>query len=528
MSMDETHQPSKPESGIFRSRDWRIVLLAGLTILVIASASIVGHLVGAAWPDDEREASPLPSPSHLNVPSRRVEANKAIERVVLLSLGGMPADFIETYIADGTMRNLALLASAGLLTEYVWGVNPASPVVSHTSLACGSRPAATGIVGERFRQVGQPLERVANAADGIASLVPPIWQWDAGAADAVLFWPGARGSALEGAEVMVDILESPAGEELRTVPVGLAQELLQELGALPPAPGVEDLRQGRIAPADYLRLVERRVRWKAEALRYVQERYAPRLMLASFDLMEHVRPFLSLASSQEVYDSLVRQAYRAADAALGELLVGLDLTQTTIFVGSPHGYTRAGIALNMAALLEEWNRAGDPPAVVAYTSGGAAHLVVNLAGREPGGSVPQASYEKLVQAIVEKLTEYQLEDRPAFAHVLAGAGLSEWGLNAPQSGDIFVQATPGVLLAETDPTGEGRLSWPVKEWAAGYEARRPEMRGIFVIAGRRVPPAGMIAPIHLIDIAPTMAILLDVEIPASVEGRALHEILLAQ
>ena len=54
------------------------------------------------------------------------------------------------------------------------------------------------------------------------------------------------------------------------------------------------------------------------------------------------------------------------------------------------------------------------------------------------------------------------------------------------------------------------------------------MRGFFVIAGRRVRPAGMIAPIYLIDIAPTMAILLNIETPNSVEGRALHEILLAQ
>ena len=313
--------------------------------------------------------------------------------------------------------------------------------------------------------------------------------------------------------------------ELSSRPTTLADELVAEIGAPPPPPDKDSLDSGLITPADYLALAERRLRWQTDAAAYTQERHAPRMMLASFDIIRQVSALRLAEGDNGIYDPTLRGAYRAADQAIGRLLAGLDLGQTTVLIGSPHGYASADVALNMHTLLHEIYQAGGERALGSYSSGGSGHIVVNQAGREPGGRVSGAMHDQVVQTVAEALARFALEGEPAFARVLTGLDLLEIGLDSPNSGDIFVQAAPGVVLYENDPTGEDRPWWPTHVAAAGYDASRLEMRGIFVMAGHRISDLGMVAPIHLVDIAPTMAELLKIERPDSIEGRVLHELL---
>jgi len=631
----------------------RVIVVAGLTIAAMVVAMFLGQLAIS----DQTVAQPTPYPTA--APSERlVEAveinsdNDLPARVVLFALGGARADFVEPYIVDGTMRNLAMLASNGLVTEYALGVDPSSPAVSHTSLACGSYPRTTGVVGERFRRLGQPIDRVTDSIEGVSPDVPPLWAWDDsknGPADAILFWPGADRGTIQEGDIFLSLdnslarpqlhrvelsaptssidgvpmsfspyllgnaaIEGPNGEvlvtfslvaldsqddavaeydaiaiafaegdgvepgpftvlisdswavlqipgrptagvalklkvvempgetetdsvvvtlyqsgvvELLSRPTTLARELVAEVGAPLPPPDKESLDSGLIAPAGYLALAERRLRWQTDAAAYIQERLAPHMMLASFDIVGQISAIRLAESDDGVYDPMLRGAYRAADQAIGRLLAGLDLGQTTVLIGSPHGYASAGVALNMHALLREVYQAGGERALASYSSGGSAHIVVNQAGREPGGRVSGAMHDQVVQTVAEAFAEFALEGEPAFARVLTGPSLREIGLDSPHSGDIFVQAAPGMVLYENDPTGESRLWWPTNVAAAGYDASRPEMRGIFVMAGRRISDLGMVATIHLVDIAPTMAELLNIGRPDSIEGRVLHELL---
>ena len=631
----------------------QVIVVAGLTI----TAMVVALLVGQSVLGDQTVAQPTPypttAPSERTVEVIELSSNADLPaHVILLTLAGARADFVEPYIVDGTMRNLAMLASNGLVTEYVLGVDPSSPAVSHTSLACGSRPRTTGIVGERFRRLGQPIDRVTDSMKGVPSDVPPLWAWDDsknGPTDAVLFWPGAdRGSVQEG-DVFLSLNDSLAapklhrlelsvppstvdgmpasfspyllgdaaiegsnGESLVTFslvaldsrddavaeydvvaiafaeddgvepgpftvlvsdswaifqlpgkpaagvalklkvveqsgeteadsvvvtlyqsgvvevlskPADLARELVAEIGVPLPPPDEGSLDSGLIAPADYLTLAERHLRWKADAVAYIQERYAPRVTLASLDIVGEISAIRLAESGDGIYDPMLRGVYRTVDQAVGRLLAGVDLSQTTVLIGSPHGYAPAGVALNMRALLHEVYHAGGERALASYSSGGSAHIIVNQAGREPGGTVSGAMHDQVVQTVAEALTEFALEGEPAFERVVIGHGLQELGLDSPNSGDIFVQAAPGVVLYEDDPTGEGRLWWFTDKAVAGYDADRTEMCGIFVMAGHRIPDRGMIAPIELVDIAPTIAEILNIKRPDSIEGRVLHELL---
>lgn len=559
-------------------------------------------------------------------------------RALLLTFPGARADLVEPYLVDGTMRYLALLASNGVVAEYMVGVDPPAPAVSHISLATGSRPRATGIVGERFRRLGQPLEPASQAADA-PSNVPPIWAWDPrqDQPDALLFWPAAgvadsaplalqlsaplaapaslrvdlgatpwptntlpasfsppragrapikddRGqtlavlavalidssnddivgynsvelalldpqesrppafqSAAHGAWTVLALpgrptagiafkvgrldsttltIEQSAAIELTSRPAELAGEVVSHLG--PPVPAPE--RAG-LQPADYLALAGRRLQWQAATIGYVQERYAPRLTLASLDVIGLASSVAIPATPIDPYEPRLRSVYQMADQALGRLLAGLDLSRATIVIGSPYGYAGADVAVNVSALLDKLAPpAGGRRLFAVYSSGGMAHIVLNLVDREPAGSIGPGEYNRLLIELSKRLSEFTLDGRPVFERVLAGDERRPIGLDSPNSGDIIVQAAPGVLLVESDPGGQKRLSWPVKEAATGYSARQPAMRGFLVMAGPPVAARGLVEPVELVDVAPTLAEILGMHIPPAVEGRPLRELLRA-
>ncbi len=54
----------------------------------------------------------------------------------------------------------------------------------------------------------------------------------------------------------------------------------------------------------------------------------------------------------------------------------------------------------------------------------------------------------------------------------------------------------------------------------GYDAMLPEMRSTFLIAGQGVPAAKNLGSIDMRDIAPTLAVLLGVELPQA-QGKVL-------
>jgi len=308
-------------------------------------------------------------------------------------------------------------------------------------------------------------------------------------------------------------------------PESLVADLVGRLGPPVPAPDLAGLRAGTLALGDYASLAEQRAQWQMAAIAYVQERMAPRLTLATLDLISLLSWATFKAPAADIYDPPMRSAYREADQALGRLLAGLDLAQTTVFVGTPNGMAAAETALNLEALLDSLVPAPGRTVAAAYSSGGMAHIVLNLAGREPQGTLTREEFDRLVPDLARRLADFKLGERPAFGRVASGAGRRDLGLDHANSGDIVVEAAAGIYLVESDPTGAGRLSWAAPEVVAGYGSARPAMRGIFVLAGRRIANRGIVSPLELVDLAPTLAELVGLHVPAGVEGRVLREML---
>lgn len=603
---------------------------------------LVAFLAGIALSDggDGETAQPATSPRPWpgEVSAREVPLTEdSAPRAVLISFLGARADFLETYLVDGTMRNLALLAANGVLPEYVIGVSPASPTVSHLSLAAGSRPRQTGVVGEGL----QPAVRSAAGRNATIS-VPPIWEWDAetSASEAVLFWPGASAADIGADDIFLDIAplgkgssvielsleavedpssewpasESPyyagsttlsdadgtelariliaaidsasdgvpryealacrlerggettpwlaldmghAGElpipgrpgasltavplsltetsdtmqarlylapavQLLAQPAAMEEEILAQIGPAPAPPAVDDIALGILDAQTYRMLVERAFRWQADAALFIHGAYSPRIMALSFDMLARVGA--SVPDEEDPYSPALRAAYRTADRAVGHLLAQTDMGETVVAAGTPHGYLPFHRVLNLDVVLNEEGEEGRG-AYAVFSNGGSAHIIIDLAGRELGGTIAPSHYEEYISRAVALLEPLTQGDSPPLSQILTPDGLHELGLDSPNSGDIFVQAAPGVRLAESDPTGARRREWEEEGIAFGYDATLPSMRGAFILAGHQVQPFGLIGPIHLVDIAPTLAAILDVEIPSSVEGRPLLELL---
>jgi hypothetical protein len=110
-----------------------------------------------------------------------------------------------------------------------------------------------------------------------------------------------------------------------------------------------------------------------------------------------------------------------------------------------------------------------------------------------------------------------------FARVLRREELSALHLDAPQSGDVFAQAQLGYAL--TDWRGNPRVAEPVTYYGQhGYDSALLEMRAIWVASGHGVRAAVSLPPVHVIDLAPTVATLLGFPPTDTMAGRVLQAV----
>jgi len=214
----------------------------------------------------------------------------------------------------------------------------------------------------------------------------------------------------------------------------------------------------------------------------------------------------------------------------------VDLEKDTMIVLSDHGMAPihsqvyVNTILEQAGLLQYGEGDSFPidtarSRAVAFASGGAVHVYINLKGREQPGIVPASEYEAVQDEIVAALRDAaDAEGRPLFARVLRRDELAELGLDSPVSGDVFAQAVLGYAL--TDWRGNPRVVEPATYYGQhGYDSTLSEMRAILYAAGSGIRTGASIAGTHLVNVVPTVASLLGVVPAETVDGRVLVEML---
>jgi predicted AlkP superfamily pyrophosphatase or phosphodiesterase len=235
---------------------------------------------------------------------------------------------------------------------------------------------------------------------------------------------------------------------------------------------------------------------------------------------------LNLDSTQHRYGPRTPAAMTTMahlDAQVGRIVDAVEeaglLSRTTFFVVSDHGFKtvrrhiRPNVAFAGAGLLSVADGKVTKADVYAVPEGGTA--LVYLTTPDPTGAQLQRAKETLAG----------LE---GIERVVEPAGFAELGLPRPedrdQMGSLFLIGREGYAFT-ADATGAAVVDAPPTSLGShGYVATDADLQALFIASGRGVRPGVVLDAVRTIDLAPTAARLLGVEL-TGVQGRLLTELL---
>ncbi len=150
--------------------------------------------------------------------------------------------------------------------------------------------------------------------------------------------------------------------------------------------------------------------------------------------------------------------------------------------------------------------------------------------RSSGGAaaiyLQDANNEEAIKDVQKIFIEEQEKEASALWRVIDKKSAAKLG--ADPRAAFFIEAAPGFLISE-QTTGKkitDKLSASAPKAAAGYAPSKSEMRGFLIAAGKGIKPKTQIEYAQIIDVAPTIARLLGIELKAS-RGHVISSILIA-
>lgn len=231
------------------------------------------------------------------------------------------------------------------------------------------------------------------------------------------------------------------------------------------------------------------------------------------------------------YQTAIQDYYRYIDSWIGELLELLD-DDTAVLVLSDHGAKKmdGGIGFNEWLIQEGYLVLKDKPEGVvplekceidwsrtrAWGGGGYyGRLFLNVKGREPQGVIEPASYERVRDALVEKLEALtDPQGRPIGTRVYKPQAIYRECRGVPP--DLIVYFGD---LAWRSLGSVGLGSIYTFENDTGPDDANHAQFGMFIYYDPRRRGKGRIPALHLTDIGPSLLEFLEVPIPSDMIGR---------
>ncbi len=260
-----------------------------------------------------------------------------------------------------------------------------------------------------------------------------------------------------------------------------------------------------------------------------------------------------------IREGYIRSAYQEADRTL-DLARDLMKQKTNTFVSSDHGFAPQWYAVNVSKVLvdlglQEREQSGncrkaanDPGTTTPGDTlakechaGGTSQIYINLAGRDPAtGNTPQvpaANYEAVRNQIIAAFQNMDDPNLPGFQQVVLKVMKKEElknvdgtdSLHPSRSGDVIVVFRPPY---QTDAQTPGQLIAPSQFFGQhGYLPnlvnipRNVNMHATFIASGPDIRAGKDVAGIRAIDLAPTIAYLMDIPEPQNARGKVLLNII---
>jgi 2',3'-cyclic-nucleotide 2'-phosphodiesterase (5'-nucleotidase family)/predicted AlkP superfamily phosphohydrolase/phosphomutase len=285
------------------------------------------------------------------------------------------------------------------------------------------------------------------------------------------------------------------------------------------------------------------------------------------DIDGNPNPFYDDLTNDDVPDGRVaaregyiRSAYQEADNTL-KLARDLMKVKTNTFVSSDHGFAPQWYAVNVSKVLvdlglQEREQSGncrkaanDPGTTTPGDTlakechaGGTSQIYINLAGRDPAtGNTPQvpaANYEAVRNQIIAAFQNMDDPNIPGFQQVVLKVMKKEElknvdgtdSLHPSRSGDVVVVFRPPY---QTDAQTPGQLIAPSQFFGQhGYLPdlvniqRNVNMHATFIAAGPDIKASAKdVKGVRAIDLAPTIAYLMDIAEPQNARGKVLLDII---
>lgn len=436
------------------------------------------------------------------------DTNGAVKHVVLVSVDGLAASYFDEPRAE--MPFLRELARQGVRAEGMLTTFPSVTWPSHTSLVTGATPRRHGVLGNSTFDARAQRE-VVYIGDPVlekdqAIRIPTLYDvaHQRGLSCGSVLWPCCNGAS--SLKWVIPDSNKPSLHERYTTP-GLVEELAQA--------GIDISKLGEWG-WNKQHATARDELYTATA-KYLLSRHGVNLLLVHLITPDGV---------EHAYGPHTPEAYAAvaqSDAHLKQIWQTLQQPplrgHSALFVVSDHGFAsveqliRPNVLFHRQGWLElDENQRPLRRKVWCQSQGGSAFVYV-LDDSQRDALLGQL--KPLLKALPGVAALLEPEQYTAL-------GLPSPGEN-PESPHLVLAAQPGYAF-DNAVTGEITNPSTSLKGTHGHLPEPPSMHATFVAAGAGLKAGVKLPVIRNIDVAPTIAHLLGLELP-SAEGRVLHEIL---
>lgn len=434
---------------------------------------------------------------------RAAEVGPDDQHVIVICVDGLPAYLLNDPSAP--LATVRQLARTGTAAEGMTVSNPSVTWPNHTSMVTGATPRKHGVLFNGVLErgsVGLPVRVDPKRDKKDLVRIPTIYDvmHAKGLSTAGINWPCTRNSGT----LDIDFPDSPDTFDHST-PSFLAS--MKEAGRLS-----DETRAGfgKLSPTarDHV--------WM-EAACHAITAYKPRFLLLHLlncDALHHrYGPKTPGGYAAVGYaDTCIREVLRAVETA------GLT-KKTTIFIVADHGFIaipktlQPNVILKQAGLLTAAKGKVETARVQVVPEGGIGMVYL---------TVPETAAEDR-RKVIELFT-----GKEGIETVLEPKSFAEYGLPQPddyrQMADLILVAKEGYGIGG-DADGEEFVTESKSTLGThGFLSTEPKMNAIFVAAGANVRQGETVGIVRNIDLAPTIARLFRIELPAA-EGRVLDEVL---
>jgi len=442
-------------------------------------------------------------------PQRALRAETVQPHVVLLSIDGLRPDY---YLHPDTYHlkvpHLRSLMQRGSYAQSMLGVYPTLTYPSHTTIVTGVRPARHGIVSNFvFAPTQGLLNWYLKSTDIQAKTL-----WDAakdkGLKTAIVTWPVSYGAQVDYL-IPENLAATPEIADLirQGSTAGLFETLEKQHGPIKLLPFSD--------PKACLPLDKMTTDFAAEILKT----YKPHLLLVHLLDVDHEQHGTGIDTPQ------VFASFERIDALIGNIIAAARqagmLDDTTFIIVGDHGFLPVHAALDFNALLLEKgllsvDATGKVADWSAFVQGNGGAAAVYL--KDSNDAALRAQVEKLLRGeiaaryagIVRIIERDQLDQMGAFPGAL-----------------LALEAEDGYYFSLSNPKRQVLNPGDPFKGMHGYLPTNPRMATGFIASGWGIRQGVIVPSLRMIDVAPTVAALLHLDLPAA-EGIPLVGILSPQ